>query len=305
MELRHLRYFLAVAEEGHFTRAAERLFVSQPTLSQQIRQLEGELGAPLFERGKRRVRLTSAGEILRDHARRVLGEVEAAALAIAELDGLKRGRVTLGAVQTANAYLIPPILGRFTALHPGITVRVEELSAGSIVAGVASGRLDLGVSFTPPLPDEGADEIETEPLFEEELILVLAAGHHLAGRPWRNVGELDGEPLILLPTEFCTRRLVDEALANARARPALAVEMNSIEGILAAVKAGGGATILPALALWGGPPGLRGVRLRNPTPRRGVGLLCAAAATAHAPRWPSPPRSPMRPSRIKLRNEQI
>jgi LysR family cyn operon transcriptional activator len=269
MELRHLRYFLAAAEEAHFTRAAERLHVSQPTLSQQIRQLERELGSPLFDRIGRRVRLTSAGAVLREHARRALGEIDAAALAIAELNGLKRGRVTVGAVQTANAYLIPPVLGRFTSAHPGITVRVEELSAGEVEAGVASGRLDLGISFTPPSPGE----VEAEPLFEEELILIVAEGHRLAGNRRLPMRELEGEPMVLLPPEFCTRRLVEDALAAARVRPTVVVEMNSIEGILAALRGGRGATVLPALALHGGQPGLVGVGLSEPTPRRGVGLL--------------------------------
>jgi len=105
IELRHLRYFLAVAEASHFTRAAETLYISQPTLSQQIKQLEAELGTTLFDRIGKRVILTEAGEILRAHAQRVLVELEQAQ-AVQELEGLQRGELTVGTVQTVNAYMI-------------------------------------------------------------------------------------------------------------------------------------------------------------------------------------------------------
>src|SRR5689334_20906248 len=112
MELRQLRYFMAVAETNHFRRAAESLHVSQPTLSQQIHQLEKELGMTLFDRIKKRVRLTVAGETFRHHIQRVLHELDEAKVALLELDGLKRGKLYVGAVQTLNTYLIPPIIAR-------------------------------------------------------------------------------------------------------------------------------------------------------------------------------------------------
>src|SRR5271170_3244792 len=113
MELRHLRYFLAVADALHFRHAAENLHISQPTLSQQIRQLEKELGTILFDRVGTRVRLTVGGETFRLHAQRVLLELDEAQVALLELDGLKRGKLYVGAVQKLNTYLIPPIIGRF------------------------------------------------------------------------------------------------------------------------------------------------------------------------------------------------
>ncbi|MBP6201004.1 MAG: LysR family transcriptional regulator, partial [Nitrospira sp.] len=118
MEFRHLRYFLAVADALHFTKAAERLPVSQPALSAQIKQLEQEVGVPLFDRVGRSVQLTRAGAIFREHARRALREMELAQVAIAEEEGLQRGTLTVGVVQTVNAYLIPEIVGRFSTLHP-------------------------------------------------------------------------------------------------------------------------------------------------------------------------------------------
>ncbi len=267
MELRHLRYFLAVAEEAHFRRAAERLHVSQPTLSLQVQQLERELGTALFERMGRRVRLTQAGEVYRDYARRALSSLDEAQVALDELEGLLRGRLAVGVVQTVNAYLIPAVVASFAAEHPGVRLRVEELSAEEIESGLADGRLDLGVSFVPA--DGG--ELEAEPLFEEELVLIVPEGHRWAGRRSVQVAELTGEPLALLPEGFCTRRLTEECLQSAGVCPTVAVEMNSVEGLVATVRAGGLGTILPALAAGGA--GIEAVRLERPTPRRAVGLL--------------------------------
>jgi len=132
IELRHLRYFLAVAEASHFTRAAETLYISQPTLSQQIKQLEVELGTALFDRIGKRVMLTEAGEILRVHAQRVLVELEQAQAAIQELEGLQRGELTVGIVQTVNAYMIPDLAACFTASYPTISLHIQELSADEI-----------------------------------------------------------------------------------------------------------------------------------------------------------------------------
>src|SRR5215813_10469786 len=141
IELRHMRYFLAVAEEQHFTRAAGKLHVSQPTLSHQIRELEGQLNVSLFDRVGKRVKLTAAGELLLPHARRVLRELEDAGNALGELHGLKRGELKVGTVQTVNACVIPEIVSRFSAAHPGVRVNCSELSVEEIETDIASGRL--------------------------------------------------------------------------------------------------------------------------------------------------------------------
>lgn len=271
MELRHLRYFLAVADTAHFRRAAEALRVSQPTLSLQVQQLEGELGTLLFERVGRRVRLTQAGEVFRDHARRALRVLDEGQTALDELGGLLRGRLTVGAVQTAAAYLLPPVVARFSAAHPRVHLRVEELSAGEIEAGVSEGRLDLGVSFVP-----AGSEVETEGLFTEALVLVVPDGHRWVSRRKVRTAELEGEPLVLLPMTFCTRRLIDDGLRAAGVTPLVVAEMNTVGGIVATVRAGGPATILPALATAGG--GVRVVGLESPSFGRQVGLLARRGA---------------------------
>ncbi|MCW5797349.1 MAG: HTH-type transcriptional regulator CynR [Nitrospira sp.] len=270
MEFRHLRYFLAVADALHFTKAAEGLPVSQPALSAQIKQLEEEVGVPLFDRVGRSVQLTRAGSIFREHARRALREMELAQVAIAEEEGLQRGTLTVGVVQTVNAYLVPDIVGRFSTLHPQVSLKLDELSGPDIEAGVKSGLLELGIGFVPA----GSDRLETQALFEEDFVLITSPRHHFAARRHLPLASLADEPLVLLPNIFCTRRLLNASFEQAGILPKVTVEMNSIEGILATVKIGKLATVLPRLSLGlQSNEGLRGIPLKNPTPRRGLGLL--------------------------------
>lgn len=270
MELRHLRYFLAVAETLHFRRAADMIHVSQPALSQQIKQLEGEIGTQLLERTGRRVRLTRAGEVFLAHAKRAIREMEEAHIEINELEGLQRGALVIGVVQTVNAYLIPDIVSSFSEAHPSISLKVEELSGPEIETRLGSGELDAGIGFIPP----AVEQIEHEPLFEEDLVLIAPARHRLNGRRRLPIRELDGEPLVLLSDGYCTRRLIADCFQTAGARLNVTIEMNSIEGIIATVRSGKMATILPRLALGRYPDDrVKAVALRDPTPRRIVGML--------------------------------
>lgn len=268
MEFRHLRYFLAVAETNNFRRAAACLHVSQPTLSQQIQQLEKELETTLFDRIGKRVRLTAAGETFRHHARLVLHEMSEAQVALLELDGLKRGRLNVGVVQTVNTSLIPHVIARFTTFHPEVFLNIEEHTASRIEEELLYGRLNMGVSFIPP----SGDEIESEALFDEELVLIVSSRHRLARKSFLKMAALEGERLILLPTPYHPRQLFDEKATEIGIRPKVVAEMNSIEGILAAVIGCGGATVLPNLAMSNKTSGLRAISLVEPTPRRTVGL---------------------------------
>ena len=285
MEFRHLRYFLAVADALHFTKAAEGLPVSQPALSAQVKQLEQEVGVPLFDRVGRSVQLTRAGAIFREHARRALREMELAQVAIAEAEDLQRGTLTVGVVQTVNAYLVPEIVSRFSTLHPQVGLKLDELSGPDIEAGVMSGLLDVGIGFVPV----ASDRIESQPLFEEDFVFIVSPRHRFAKRRYLSLSALAEESLILLPSIFCTRRLVIASFEQAGIQPKIIVEMNSIEGILATVLASKLATILPRLALGlEHNNALRGIPLKKPTPRRGVGLLWKKGAIEAAPygHWP-------------------
>ncbi|WHZ16130.1 MAG: Transcriptional regulator, LysR family [Nitrospira sp.] len=270
MEFRHLRYFLAVADALHFTKAAEGLHVSQPALSAQVKQLEQEVGVPLFDRLGRSVHLTRAGMIFREHARRALREMELAQATIAQEEGLQRGQLTVGVVQTVNAYLVPEIVTRFSTKYPLVSLKLDELSGPDIEAGVENGALDMGIGFVPVT----SERIENQPLFEEDFVLIASPGHRLAKRRQLSLSALAEESLILLPDIFCTRRLLNASFERVGAQPKIIVEMNSIEGILATVRTSRLATVLPRLSLGvGRNNGLRGIPLKNPTPRRGVGLL--------------------------------
>src|SRR5262245_44055631 len=194
IELRHLRYFLAVAETAHFTRAAEKLHVTQPTLSHQVRELEAQMNLQLFDRIGRRVKLTAAGEALLPHARKVLRELEEAQAALNELHGLKRGLLRVGIVQTVNACVIPEIVARFSEEHAGIRVECREMAVAEIEHDLEAGKLDLGISFLPPC----RKSLAGEKLFAEELVAVVAADHKLAKYSRLRVKDLKSQPMALL-----------------------------------------------------------------------------------------------------------
>ena len=196
--------------------------------------------------------------------------MELAQVAIAEAEDLQRGTLTVGVVQTVNAYLVPEIVSRFSTLHPQVGLKLDELSGPDIEAGVMSGLLDVGIGFVPV----ASDRIESQPLFEEDFVFIVSPRHRFAKRRYLSLSALAEESLILLPSIFCTRRLVNASFEQAGIQPKIIVEMNSIEGILATVLASKLATILPRLALGlEHNNALRGIPLKKPTPRRGVGLL--------------------------------
>lgn len=270
MELRQLRYLLAIAEEGNFTRAAEKVFVSQSALSQQIQLLEQEIGAPVLSRGKRGVHLTAAGEVLQRHALRVFHELEQARVVIDELQGLKRGELRVGAVQTVNDYLMPHLITAFAARYPDVKLRVDELPSDEIEAGLESGGLQAAIGFIPA----SRAEIAHERLFSERLGLVVRADHPLAGKQRVQVAALDSLPVIMLANTFCTRRLWEESARLASAQPRVALEVNTVSSILSLVETTGLASVLPEFSLRDGDTrGLQAVALTDPTPVRQVGLL--------------------------------
>jgi LysR family cyn operon transcriptional activator len=278
IELRHLRYFLAVAEEAHFTRAAAKLHVTQPTLSHQIRELEGQLHLTLFDRAGRRVKLTAAGETLLPHARHVVRELVAAQTALDELHGLKRGVLKVGIMQTVNTCVIPEIVARFGAAHPGINVTCDEMAVADIETNLESGQLDLGISFLPP----ARKTLAGQKLFAEELVAVVAADHTLAKRRRLRIRDVAKHPMALLAQKYCTRQLIDRAMSEAGVRPEVRVEMNSVDGILSTVQRTQLVTLLPTLAICQRDAGLKAIAVTEPTPRRSVGLLWLQSAQQRA-----------------------
>lgn len=265
-ELRHLRYLLAVAEHGSFTRAAEELRISQPTLSQQVKQLERTVGAQLLDRTGRTVRLTDAGETYVHYARRALRELAAAERAVLDVADLSRGALRLAVTPTFTAYLTGPLVAELHARHPGITLDVKELAQDRIEAALLADELDLGIAFhRPHLPG-----IAATPLFTETLTLVVATGDGPA-EPLP-VHELAHRRLALLSGDFATRGHIDAHLAAHRVRPHIAVEANSVQALTEIVQRTPLATVLPD-AVTHDHPRLRPVPLQPPLPARTVSLL--------------------------------
>jgi LysR family cyn operon transcriptional activator len=242
MELRHIKYLLAVADHQNFTRAAEALHVSQPTLSQQIKQLEHTLGVELFDRSGRTVRLTDAGSAYVHHARLALRDLEAAERAVHDVRDLSRGNLRIAVTPTFTAYLIGPLIQQFRAAYPGIRVTVLETNQDRIEADLLADRLDLGIGFA----GGHAAGIEVRTLFTETLSLVVGSGHPLGtGANRVPVSELAGEPLGLLSSDFATRGHVDSYFTNCRVPQNIAIEANSISALLELVSRGVVATVLP------------------------------------------------------------
>ncbi|MFC4530032.1 transcriptional regulator CynR [Sphaerisporangium dianthi] len=269
VELRHLRYLLAVAEHGNFTRAAEDLHISQPTLSQQIRQLERALGARLLDRTGRAVRLTDAGEAYLGHARHALRDLAAAERAVHDVQDLSRGHLRLGVTPTFTAYLVGPLTARFHARHPGITLTVAETTQDRVESALLADDLDLGIAFDGPhLPG-----VTATPLFTETLGLVAAARHAETARqePVR-VQDLNERRLVLLSSDFATRAHIDAYLTRHRVSPRIAVEANSIQAITEIVQRTSLATVLPD-AITHDHPHLGPIPLDPPLPARTVALL--------------------------------
>ncbi len=268
MELRHLRYFLAAADALHFTRAAEALNVSQPSLSLQIKELERELGAPLFDRIGRSVRLTAAGVLFHRYAARALREVEMGRGAVADLQGLRQGTLRVGVTHSFTTALIPKAVAGFREQYPGVSVVIEKTSGRVVEQGLVAGTLDLGIAYAPP----EAPEVVAETLFEEEVVLITARNHDLAGRARVKLDELDGLPLVLPSREFATRRLLDDRMREAQIRPEIAVETNDIDLLLEITRLGAGATVLSRRAVTD-PRDLVLVKITEPSMTRTAALL--------------------------------
>jgi LysR family cyn operon transcriptional activator len=269
MELRHLRYFVALADCLSFTRAAERTHVTQSTLSHQIRQLEEEVGQPLFERIGRRVVTTEAGELFFAFASRALREVDQGIAMLKPGGGNLTGQVRIGATHTFNIGLIPECVALFLARHPTVQVRVEELAADQIAAGLHAGDLDIGIAYRPT----GPTDLWFEPLYNEEMVLVVGDHHPLAGRKRIRMVELHQQRLVLLPGYFATRALLEECFKASGAEPVVVAEMSTVApmlGLLLRMEIG---AIVALNAVPAAMSGLHMIPIESPTPIRTPGLL--------------------------------
>ncbi|MEU3269675.1 LysR family transcriptional regulator [Saccharomonospora sp. NPDC006951] len=280
MTLQQLRYFLAVAETRHFTRAAERVYVAQPSLSKQIHALEEELGAPLFSRTRGNVSLTPAGEALLPIATRIVADVDTAAVAVGELTGLRKGRVRVGATPSLCATVLAEVLRRFHTRYPGVELLVEENGSRDLVDLVGSGELDLALVTVPTKGDQPA--LTTVPILRESLMVAAPAGSRLARGESIRLRDLRDHPLVMFRRGYDLRETTLHACREAGFEPRFAVQGGEMDAVLRFVEAGLGVAIVPSMVL-SGRSGLTGTRLTEPDITRTIALVHRTdAAPTHA-----------------------
>src|SRR5437763_477975 len=247
MQIHQRAYVESVSRHLHFTRAAEELHVAQPSVSQQIRKLEAELGAPLFHRMKRHVALTEAGKTFLPHARAVLQRVEEARLEVQELSGLRRGTLAVGTTPSVGTYLLPRALAAFSRRHPGIALAFREAGSRTLLNLLEAGELDMAVVIQPIRHPS----LETLPLLEEELLLAVPRQHPLAsGKRRVRLAQLREEPFVLLREgAYDLRDQTLSACRRAGFEPTVALDGGEMDSMLRFVAAGIGVAILPEMVL--------------------------------------------------------
>jgi LysR family transcriptional regulator, cyn operon transcriptional activator len=268
MEIRLLRYFSAVAEARSFTRAAQTLGISQPTLSHQIRKLESDLGTILFERAVRNVTLTSAGSTFKPFCERTLKELDSGVLAISDLKGLMRGTLRMAVFHSFANSGLGPVFAQFALLFPGVRIEARLLSRMEMERQLIAGSLDLALAYV----SEDKEHIVAERLFDEELVLVVGARNRIATGPRLTMRRIVDFPLVLLTPEFAARQFLDRFFASRNLQPKIAIEMNAVDPILAVVRDSDLATVVSEGAV-GNEQVARVVRLVDPAPRRALAIL--------------------------------
>jgi LysR family cyn operon transcriptional activator len=244
-DIRHLRYFLAVAEAGSFSRAADRLGISQPSVSQQIRDLEAGLRVSLFQRRGKHVLLTPRGLIFQEHARTVLRQIENVVQELNREPGHLRGTLHLGVVPVLNVPLVPHLLGLFVADHPEISVTVEEISSTEIETALEQGRMDVGLGFMT----RHSPNLRYERLCTDEFALVVPETHPWSKRRTIPFSELHQQRLLQLTDSFVMRRMTDEICRNNQVRPRTVAEISAIETLLRSLTPLRAAALMPKIAL--------------------------------------------------------
>jgi LysR family hydrogen peroxide-inducible transcriptional activator len=244
MEMHQLRYVAAVARTGNFSRAAEQCHVSQPSLSQQIRKLEDELGQQLFNRTRRQAKLTSHGQAFLYRAMRILDEVEAAKREAIDAQSLLRGTLTVGVLPTIAPFLLPEAMAAFTDKYPGLDIVVQEDTTARLVKLLVAQELDLALASEPIPPDH----LHVQKLFVEELLLALPPGHPLTREHKIRCADLQNERFIVMQEGHCLGEQVCQFCASRELRANVAFRSAQLETVQALVRAGVGISLIPAMA---------------------------------------------------------
>jgi LysR family hydrogen peroxide-inducible transcriptional activator len=266
MEIHQLRYVIAVARTGNFSRAAEQCHVSQPSLSQQIQKLEKELGERLFERQRTRSRLTACGERFLPRAERILRELEEARREAQELHALAQGEVIVGALPTIAPYFLPPVVAAFARKYPGVAVTMVEETTASLVQMMVRHEIDFALASLPG-PDV---QMEVESLLTEELFLAVPPGDPLAKRRSVAADDLASASFVLMKEGHCLGDQVLRFCERNDFKPRVRSRSAQIETILALVEAGLGVSLVPAMARRRAQNRVVFRSLRKPRPEREV-----------------------------------
>jgi DNA-binding transcriptional LysR family regulator len=273
VQFQQLQYFVAVAETRHFTRAAELVHVAQPSLSQQIKALERELGADLFLRARGNITLTDAGEALLPLARRILADADTARHEVQELVQLRSGRVRLGATPSVCTGLLPDVLRAFHDRYPGIRLLIEEGGSHDLVRELARGALDLALVVLPlPTPSPALTTVE---LLREDLVVVSSPESAAPGGPGRRtvrIADLEGERLVMFRHGYDLRELTVAACRAEGFEPDFAVEGGEMDAVLGFVRAGLGLAVVPRMVAARSGRGLRVTPLARPGLHRTIAL---------------------------------
>ena len=242
MILRHIKYFLAVAEHRSFTRAAASLYVSQPALSQQIKQLEESLDATLFDRSGRQIQLTHAGEVYASYAHKALQDLEEGRRALHDVQNLSRGALRIAITPTFTTYLIGPLIKAFHNLYPNITLSIQEMSQEQMEKQLLDDEFDVGIAFA----EVHSADIQTQTLLVETLALVVNKDHPLAKHQAIDLQTLSEQSLVLLSHEFVTRGQIEHYCRQHSIKPQVLMEANSLSAVLEIIHHTQLTTLLPS-----------------------------------------------------------
>ncbi len=260
IELRHLRTFLTVADTENFTRAAERLGISQPSVSIQVKELEVALGTQLFHRMGPKVTLAPAGRAFRERAELVLVKFSDACQAVHATEALVAGHLSLGVIPPLNVPWMPDVLGQMAREHPGLAITVIENSADELEGMIENGRCDLGVGIL----SNSSPNLEYELLREDKLVLLCGAGGPFERRRKIKAKDLADTRLVVLPESYVLRQLTNQRFRTARIVPHVSLEVDTIDALLATVVASGLCTIMPGVVLEGRESlGLRAIGIED------------------------------------------
>lgn len=274
-----LHIFITVAEHGQVTAAAEELGLSQPTLSRQLRRLEGSVGAPLFHRHGKRIELNENGEIYLEHARRAKAELDTARRRIEDLANPSRGTVRLGFLHSFGVWLVPQLLREFRRQEPRVRFELVQDAAAAITDKVEAGHLELGI--VSPRPTTAA--VAWSLLVQQQLSLAVPQAHPLAGRQSVDLAEAASDSFITMHQGFGMRRILEEMCAAANFRPRVTFETSELFTISGMVAAGLGVAIMPVEQSPLLPEGLVQVPLAGPSSTRDVGIIWKAGEPLNRP----------------------